>query len=69
MIRIARCRRRMRLDVIDGQLLVSDLASTNGVVVIHADGREIVPQPGQQIPVPSGCAIALGTYVVTVELV
>lgn len=56
-------------DVIDGQLLVSDLASTNGVVVVHADGREIVPQPGQQIPVPDGSAIALGTYVVTVALV
>lgn len=56
-------------DVVDGQLLVSDLASTNGVVVVHADGREIVPEPGQQLPVPDGCAIALGTYVVTVELV
>jgi FHA domain len=56
-------------DVVDGRLLVSDLASTNGVVVVHADGREVVPQPGQQIPVPDGCSIALGTYVVTVELV
>ncbi|PJJ71678.1 FHA domain-containing protein [Diaminobutyricimonas aerilata] len=48
---------------VDG-LLVHDLNSTNGVVVVDPDGTSRVVEPGHPQPVASGGAVELGSYVV-----
>ena len=48
-------------------LWVTDLKSTNGVVVTHADGREVEAQGDQRLSVDHGCGIELGTFIIQIE--
>jgi hypothetical protein len=48
-------------------LWVSDLGSTNGVVVITPGGQETVADGGTRVAVPAGSEVELGAYVVKVE--
>lgn len=48
-------------------LWVTDLKSTNGVVVTGGDGQELDGDDGQRLPVKSGSDIYLGDYVIQVE--
>jgi pSer/pThr/pTyr-binding forkhead associated (FHA) protein len=54
-------------EVDDAGLWVRDLGSTNGVVVITPDGREIAVDADARVAVPDGSEVELGGYVVTVE--
>ncbi len=49
------------------ELRITDLFSTNGVVVIGADGTERPLEPGVAVSVPSGSWIELGRYRMRVE--
>ena len=49
-------------------LWVTDLDSTNGVYVAHADGTGEQAEPGEPLPIPPGSDLVLGEYVIQVEL-
>ena len=46
---------------------VTDLGSTNGVIIALANGSELVLAPGARGDVPPGSGIVLGNYVIKVE--
>jgi pSer/pThr/pTyr-binding forkhead associated (FHA) protein len=46
---------------------VTDLGSTNGVIIVTADGTEIDLASGSRGEVPAGATIVLGNYVIKVE--
>ena len=50
------------VEVRESRLIVTDLGSTNGTVVLTSDGREIVCAPGVAVDVADGSAIELGAY-------
>lgn len=50
------------VDVRDSRLIVTDLDSTNGTLVLDADGLERECAPGVAIEVADGSAIELGAY-------
>ena len=41
-----------RLDLVDGEWSITDLGSTNGVLIVGADGEEALIEPGDAVPVP-----------------
>lgn len=48
-------------------LWVTDLKSTNGVVVTYADGREVEANSDERLSLDDGCAIELGMFSIRVE--
>lgn len=50
------------VEVRDARLVVTDLDSTNGTLVLDADGRERECAPGVPVEVTDGSAIELGAY-------
>ena len=40
-----------RLDLVDDQWTITDLNSTNGVVLVSEDGTETIAEPGASVPV------------------
>lgn len=55
------------LEVESGQLWITDLKSTNGVVVTTPDGEESDGDDGERVLVLPGSTITLGKYVITAE--
>ena len=55
------------IEVLDGGLWVTDLNSTNGVFVTSEFTDDVQPVPGERTPVPAGCDIELGEFVIQVE--
>ncbi len=51
----------------DEGLWVTDLKSTNGVVVTYSDGREVEAHGGERLNVDAGCGIELGRFIMLVE--
>lgn len=56
------------LTVDSAGLWVTDLDSTNGVYVAHADGTGEQAEPGEALAVPPGSDLVLGEFVIQVEL-
>lgn len=50
--------------VVAGRLVVRDLGSTNGTVVVDANGAETICSPGVDVPVLEGATVELGDLVV-----
>jgi len=48
-------------------LWVTDLQSSNGVFVEHADGYEVDAEPGKRTAVPPGATVLLGEFAITAE--
>ena len=55
------------IEIDSAGLWVTDLASTNGVIVTNLDGREIDLDGDQRVQVQPGCDIELGDFVIQVE--
>lgn len=56
-----------RIDGTGAEVLVTDLGSTNGTTVVHADGRREDAAPGAPVVVPDGAVLELGELTLTVE--
>ena len=54
-------------DVHGGAARVTDLGSTNGTVVVLADGRELQAEAGVPVVVPAGATVEMGAYPVRVD--
>jgi len=50
------------VEVSEGRLIVTDLGSTNGTVVLDAQGRERACVPGEAVEVATDSVIELGAY-------
>lgn len=55
------------LSIIDGQLMIEDLGSSNGTVIASANGAHQVVQPGQRVAVPSDASVLIGNRSFRVE--
>jgi hypothetical protein len=55
------------IEVDGGELWITDLNSTNGVVIIQSDGTEIDLEPNVRAQIKPGADVELGDYVVQVE--
>lgn len=56
------------LEISGGEIVVSDLGSTNGTSVRHEDGTTVAIEPGNPTRVASGAELALGDRTLVVEL-
>jgi hypothetical protein len=56
-----------RLELVDGAILITDLGSINGTVLVGADEKIIDCDPQVATPVPAGYTIELGDFLLTVE--
>lgn len=56
-----------RVEVIDGRVLVSDLASTNGTRVLTPDGASHEIVPGRAFEAPNGATLLLGEFAVRLD--
>jgi hypothetical protein len=50
-----------------GTLVVQDLQSTNGILVVRADGHEVDLGPWEQVTLDSGSQVELGDVVIRVQ--
>ena len=55
------------LEVVQGQLFVTDLDSTNGVYVVSDEADDVQAAPMQRTPVPPGSDLELGEFLIQVE--
>jgi hypothetical protein len=55
------------LEVDGADLWVTDLNSTNGIIVIDPDDSELLVEPGVRTPVVPGVTIEFGTYPIRVD--
>jgi hypothetical protein len=57
-----------RFGIVQGQLRVRDLDTTNGTVVVHPDGSEESVSPRSETPLGRGDRLEIGSYALQVEL-
>ncbi len=57
-----------RLEVVDGSIVVTDLGSINGTILVGPDEILIDCEPHVATPLPAGYTIELGDFLVSVEL-
>ena len=58
-----------RVEVVDGRVQVTDLASTNGTRVLTADGESHELEPGRAFDAPNGATLLLGEFAVRLDRV
>ena len=56
-----------RVEVVDGRVRVTDLASTNGTRVLTAAGESHELEPGRAVDAPNGATLLLGEFAVRLD--